>query len=125
MDMLRGEVISIGEILVFRRSLQTAAQAQDISVAEGLIVGNARQQQSVGGQVAVARVHVSHVQAQVGVIVTVIGRLDERACHEHVVIPVIVKGDVKGVEARDRVLISCGAKEQGEEKHKEKWGKEK
>jgi len=125
MDMLGGQIIPVREIFVFRRSLQTAAQPQDIAVAEGLIVGHARQQQAVGGQVAIARIHAGDFQAQVGVIVAVIRWFDESARDKHVVIPVVIKGNVEGVKTGDGVLISCGAEEQRKEQYEEKRRDEK
>src|SRR5215207_4201486 len=124
MDVLRGEVITVGEVLILRRGLQLPAQADVLSIMKDLIVGDTHKKYSIRRQIAITCIHSFHLQAQVGVIVAVIGRFNQRAGNQQVILAVVIKGDMEGVEAGDGELVSCRTKKQSKQKKKRKRGEE-
>jgi hypothetical protein len=100
--------------------LHLAAQAQDLAVVIGLVVGDADQDQALGRQVAVARIHPRDFDAQVGVVVPVVGRLDDRAGDQQVVVAVVKEGDVERIESGNGHLVACRAQEQAGKENKNK-----
>ena len=119
-DALAGEVVAVGEILVFRRGLEFAAQADDIAVCVILVGVHAGQQESVHFQVvAVAGVNAGGAHAQVGVGIAQVRRFCHPAGDEGVVVAVVVPGQVEGAENGDRNLVARRAEEQD---HQEKRG---
>ena len=119
-DALAGEVVAVGEILVFRWGLEFAAQADDFAVCVILVGVHAGQQESVHFQVvAVAGVNAGGAHAQVGVGIAQVRRFCHPAGDEGVVVAVVVPGQVEGAENGDRNLVARRAEEQD---HQEKRG---
>ena len=122
-DMAGSEIIAVGEIFVLGRRAHLAAQAQDLAVVIGLVVGDAHQDQALCRQVAVARIHAGDLDAQVGVVVPVVWRLDDRAGDQQVVIAVIIEGNVERIEPGNGHLVTCRAQEQAGYENQNKRGK--
>ena len=117
------QVVLVGEVLVCRRRFQMPAQADHVAVVPVAAGREAGEDQAVDCQVSIAGIYGSHVQTQIGVGVTDIGRVGQCAGDQHLVLPVVVPGNVMGIHIGNGGMVTgCTEEENCESKQSEKQG---
>ncbi len=94
------------------------AQADHITIVPVAAGEKAGEDQAVDRQGFIAGIQAGHVHAQIGVGVAYIGRVGQRAGDQHLVLPVVVPGNVVGINTRNGEMVTGRAEEENSERRR-------